>query len=60
MANGLSAVRNAMLYMLFFMRNLSAAQLHHSVNASSGAFHDIFRKEDFFPALSFQAVVDVH
>ena len=41
------------------MRNLSAAQLHHSVNASSGAFHDIFRKEDFFPALSFQAVVDV-
>ena len=39
---------------------ISAAQLHHSVNASSGAFHDIFRKEDFFPALSFQAVVDVH
>ena len=29
------------------------------MNASSGAFHDIFRKEDFFPALSFQAVVDV-
>ena len=29
------------------------------MNASSGAFHDILRKEDFFPALSFQAVVDV-
>ena len=38
----------------------SAAQLYHSVNASSGTFHDIFRKEDFFPALSFQTIVDVH
>ena len=37
----------------------SSTQFYHSVDASSGAFHDIFRKEDFFPALSFQAVVDV-
>ena len=41
MANGLSAVRNAMLYMLFFMRNLSAAQRHHPADAAPGSLHDL-------------------
>ena len=38
----------------------SSTQFYHSVDASSGAFHNILRKEDFFSASSFETVIDVH
>lgn len=31
----------------FFMRNLSAAQLHHAADAAPGSLHDVLRQGDF-------------
>ena len=37
----------------------SSTQFYHSVDASSGAFHNILQEEDFFSASSFETVIDV-
>lgn len=41
-------------------RCTSATKFHHTVNTSSGTFHDIRRQFNLFTTTAFQAIINVH
>lgn len=59
MANGLSAVRNAMLYMLFHAQSVSRPAPPCG-GCSARLLHDVLRQGDFLAAAALQAMVNVH